>query len=850
VLEFFDDNNNVVDTHNEPTTFLPDPWAGFHGFESTVPIKTVRIAAGFGIFDNVHFGPLTTAPTLSIDSPAAVSEGSAGSTTTITFIVTLSATPTSAVTVSFASADGSATIADTDYASTAGSLTFAAATTTLTQNIVVTVNGDSKFETDETFTVSLSSASGATIATDTGTGTITNDDSQPTISINDVTLTEGNSGTTSFTFTVSLSSASSSTVTVGFSTQDGTALSSEDYATIAGTLTFAPDETTQTITVNVNGDTTFEDDETFFVNLNSASGATIVDGQGVGTISNDDTPTLSIDSPVAVSEGNAGTTTTITFTVTLSSVPTSTVTVTFASADGSATLADNDYISAGGSLTFAGATTTLAQNIVVTVNGDTKFETDETFAVSLSNAVGATIATGTGTGTISNDDSQPTIAINDVTLAEGNSGTSTFTFTVTLSSASSSTVTVGFSTQDGTALSSEDYATVSGTLTFAPDETTQTFTINVNGDTTFENDETFFVNLNSASGATIADGQGVGTISNDDFEQCDDIGIVSCPTPAFNFNFLTTDGITYCAQITNPSSSSPTIVEWRSSDGSIETALNIQFTGAFSKVVLGPTATLTRGALAITVTSDSTNGECTIDFDDGGARRKRQVPLQPQPGSSGSNSVSLLAVNGGARADPHFTGANGVKFDFYGTAGGIYQTFVAPQYQVNVHLAGDGPALRFMTRVGVVFRNVTMEFGIYRYTNAQMKHFNKLLAPHGASAVYHGSVLHLDLCPGHAIVVGQAHTSQPSLVHDGGSVFYYVNVEIRVPHCDDVYEGALGQTYKCKYVERREAFRFDNATEESFRVDSLAAHTSPFDANAACVAPRLGAKPMIGGRSH
>src|SRR5205823_5659931 len=97
--------------------------------------------------------------------------------------------------------------------------------------------------------------------------------------------------------------------------------------------------------------------------------------------------------------------------------------------DGTATTADNDYTAANGTLTFA-AGSTASQPLTVAVHGDTKFEPNETFAVDLSGATNATVSDGTGTGTIVNDDSQPTLAINDVTVTEGNSGTANAVFGV------------------------------------------------------------------------------------------------------------------------------------------------------------------------------------------------------------------------------------------------------------------------------------------------------------------------------------------------------------------------------------------------------------------------------------
>src|SRR5262249_62299261 len=114
-------------------------------------------------------------------------------------------------------------------------------------------------------------------------------------------------------------------------------------------------------------------------------------------------------------------------------------------------------------------------------------------------------------------DDNPRLAINDVTRVEGRSGITYFVFTVTLSTAYDEAVTVNFATADGTAqVSNNDYVATSGTLTFAPGETTKTITVEVKGDRSREADETFFLNLSGVVNALLEDNQGLGTIRNDD----------------------------------------------------------------------------------------------------------------------------------------------------------------------------------------------------------------------------------------------------------------------------------------------------------------------------------------------
>ena len=135
-------------------------------------------------------------------------------------------------------------------------------------------------------------------------------------------------------------------------------------------------------------------------------------------------------------------------------------------------MAPVDYLAATGTLTFAAGQTT--KQVTVLVNGDLLDEANETYFLNLANAANATIADGQGLGTITNDDGPPSLSVNDVTVTEGDSGTTSATFTVTLAPASGQNVSVDYSTADGTATAPADYAATSGTLTFAPGQTTRT----------------------------------------------------------------------------------------------------------------------------------------------------------------------------------------------------------------------------------------------------------------------------------------------------------------------------------------------------------------------------------------
>lgn len=222
----------------------------------------------------------------------------------------------------------------------------------------------------------------------------------PTISINDVSVTEGNVGTVTAGFTVSLSAASTSTVTVDFITTGVTATSGTDFVASSGTVTFLAGQTSKPINITVNGDTLDEINETFTVDLSNPTNATIADFQGVGTILDDDpAPTLSIND-VTQAEGNAGTSNMV-FTVSLSAVSGKDVSVNYLTADNTATQ-PSDYTLTSGTLTILAGS--LSGPIPVPIVGDTIGEANETFLVNLSAPVNATLLDSQGQGTITNDD--------------------------------------------------------------------------------------------------------------------------------------------------------------------------------------------------------------------------------------------------------------------------------------------------------------------------------------------------------------------------------------------------------------------------------------------------------------
>ena len=223
-------------------------------------------------------------------------------------------------------------------------------------------------------------------------------------------------------------------------------------------------------------------------------------------------------SDVTMTEGDTGTKV-ATFTVTRTS-GTAAFDVTYATSDGTAN-AGSDYVGLGATILSFGAGET-SKEVAVTINGDVDFEADETFLVKLSNATnGAAIGDGEAQGTIQNDDAEPagSVTVSDVTVTEGNAGTKVATFTVTRTGGTAA-FDLTYATADGTAKAGSDYASIAASvLSFAAGETSKQVSVTINGDTSAEADETFFLNLSKATnGAVIGDSQGLGTIQNDDIK--------------------------------------------------------------------------------------------------------------------------------------------------------------------------------------------------------------------------------------------------------------------------------------------------------------------------------------------
>ena len=334
-------------------------------------------------------------PQLSIGD-ATIREGDTGTVLT-QFVVRLSSPSDRPVSVAYATSADAAT-AGNDFLSRNGTLTFVPGETQKT--ISVPVVGDRRDEFDETFFVRLTNAVDAVFADAEGLGTIVDNDPLPQLSVNRVPVTERDTESVVTTLTVRLSAASGKQITVQYATSSGTATAGSDYTATRGTLTFQPGETSKTVPVTVLGDLLDEANETLFLNLASATNATLSATPGRVTIGDNDPPPLLSIRNVSVAEGQSGTMELV-FTVSLSVESGQRVTVNYATADGTAR-AGRDYQSSRGTLTFAPRETT--KTIKIIIFGDGTIEGDETFFVRLRQASNATIENSFGIGTILNDD--------------------------------------------------------------------------------------------------------------------------------------------------------------------------------------------------------------------------------------------------------------------------------------------------------------------------------------------------------------------------------------------------------------------------------------------------------------
>ncbi|MCB1094216.1 MAG: hypothetical protein KDN22_01435 [Verrucomicrobiae bacterium] len=417
------------------------------------------------------------------------------------FVLTVSGESALARTVTYETVDGTA-IAGSDYAAASGTATIPAGATTTT--VLVGLIDDAVHESDtETFSLILTGSQDLTIVSgeDTGTATITDDDDSPTVSVSDVQIAE-NGQTANFQLTVT--GASALERSVSYTTADGTAVAGSDYTTTNGIATFAVGTDSVTVSVPVLNDQIDEPDtETFTLTLSTPVNLTIADASGTATITDDDLPPAVSIADATAAEGSAG----LVFVVSIAGTSVQAGSVSYATSNGTA-LAGSDYTAASGTLSIPAGTTTLS--IPVQVIDDLLDEADlETLTLTLMNPVNVTLADGTATGSITDNDSPGTVSVADVTVAE-NAGQASFVISV--SGASDVQRSVAYATMNGTALAGSDYTATSGTATFEAGVNSVTVNVPITDDELDESDtETFDLVLSAPVGLTIESGVDIAT---------------------------------------------------------------------------------------------------------------------------------------------------------------------------------------------------------------------------------------------------------------------------------------------------------------------------------------------------
>jgi hypothetical protein len=470
-----------------------------------------------------------------------------------------------------AGSGGNAADEDDDVSVKSGTVEFAEDDTS--ETITIGTVGDTIDEENETFELTVTDDDDAT---KTATGTITDDDAAPgyTLIVNDPSPSE-DLVAEEVTVTAELDEMSGKPVTIPISTTAGTAKAGQDYTTTTGTISFAANSTVATsVDIPIIDDPLYEENEQAFTVKGGTS--TTVTGTETATVTitdDEEQSEVEID-PDTVAEGG-----TLGFDVTLSPASERAVTATWTTADGpgadepdsthDTAKAGSDYTAGTGTVTFPAATSNLpaagatAQTVSVKTTSDSFNEATEDMHVTLSNANVGTLGDDTeATGAITDNDPEPTATLSPTAaITEGNSGRTTKTYTVKLNRESGQTVSVDYevATSGGSATEVEDFFATTGTLTFAPGETTKTFNVDVVGDTTDEpnggNPETFKIDLSSSTADV--DGNGVaGTVTvsiNDDD-----------PTPTFSVAPITMDEgdagsvVVFPVKLSNPSSAETT----------------------------------------------------------------------------------------------------------------------------------------------------------------------------------------------------------------------------------------------------------------------------------------------------
>lgn len=500
----------------ETTKTITVPVNGDEDVESNETfLVTIFNASQAQIIDDTGLGTILNddGPVWSV-TDVSVQEADSGVTNTVTFDLTISEVSTNTVSVFFYTADETATVG-LDYLSTNGVATLAPGETSTT--VTVDVLGDDLLEPDETFGLLLTNATFSSVLDWRGVGTILDD--EPRVRVEPLEIVEGSAGFHDVVVDVTLTKPGVSEITVEYATTNFTAKADGtvgDYIAQSGTLTYFPGVTNQIITLSINGDTLYENDETFGIRLfnptNAILSTNLVTMTILNSVGDDPKPKLSVVDG-GLTEGDSGKSQ-LAMSVQLDTPSGLPAVVNYRTRVGTASVG-RDYQANSGTLIFQAGDTVRTVNI--DIFGDTTHELNETFMFELLNEQGATIDDGEGVGTITDNDTAPTISIADTRVTEGDSGASTAMVPVTLSEVSGLAITAQVSATDGTATTADsDYGTVPATVSIPAGAQTALIAIPINGDGDPEADEVFTVTLSNPDFATLGDMTADVTIVNDD----------------------------------------------------------------------------------------------------------------------------------------------------------------------------------------------------------------------------------------------------------------------------------------------------------------------------------------------
>ncbi|HXM49891.1 MAG TPA: Calx-beta domain-containing protein, partial [Pyrinomonadaceae bacterium] len=475
-------------------------------------------------------------------SPASVAEDGA---TNLTYTFTRVGVTTNALTVNFSIAvGGNNAVFPVDYTQSGaatfvppvGTVTFGAGNSTAT--VTVDPTADSIVEPDETVIFTITSGTGYNVGSPgVATGTITNDDADVSVTVTPSSVTEDGPTNLVYTFTRTGFTLLPATVnfsvggTAVFSQPDYTQTGAATYSDTSGTIVFGAGDSTATVTIDPSADTTVEPDETVVLTVTSGTGYNVGSpDSATGTITNDDTDVSVAVSPGSVAEDGA---TNLVYNFARTGVTSGALTVNF-SVGGTANFgaSPNDYTQTGatsftpttGTVTFAAGSSTAA----VTINPETDITVEPDETVDLTVTAGAGYSVGSpsvASGTITNDDTEVSVAVSPASVAEDGATNLVYTFMrngvtsgpLTVNFSVGGTANFGASPNDYTQTGATSFTPTTGTVTFVAGSSTAAINVNPEADSTIEPDETVVLTVTSGGGYNISSpASASGTITNDD----------------------------------------------------------------------------------------------------------------------------------------------------------------------------------------------------------------------------------------------------------------------------------------------------------------------------------------------